>query len=77
MGLLVLRKPHRLLIRRARPGATPLDPTLERVRRRTARATATAVACMVPLAAALWTLQPRLALLPVAFILGWLNLVGL
>jgi hypothetical protein len=55
----------------------PLDAALASVRRRTAVATAAVAAGAMSAAAALAAAEPVLALLPVAFVLGWLNLVGL
>lgn len=55
----------------------PLDAALARVRRRTAIVTATVAGGAVALGAALAAAGSHLALLPVAFVLGWLNLVGL
>ncbi|HEX8085343.1 MAG TPA: hypothetical protein VF529_13710 [Solirubrobacteraceae bacterium] len=55
----------------------PLDAALARVRRRTAAATAAVAAGGVACGVVLVAFDPQLALLPVAFVLGWLNLVGL
>jgi hypothetical protein len=57
--------------------AVPLDDELLGVRRRTAQVTAAVVVSGLAAVAALAAAESQLALLPVAFILGWLNLVGL
>lgn len=55
----------------------PLDAELARVRRLTAYATVATTCISLAAGLALATISPTLPLLPVAFLLGWLNLVGL
>jgi len=55
----------------------PVDQDVEEVRRRTVQLTAAAVLAAVVVSVVLATADLRLALMPVAFVLGWLNLVGL
>lgn len=54
-----------------------LDPELDIVRRRTLHATWWIVAAAAALTVALAMSMTLLALIPVAFVLGWLNLAGL